>query len=84
MAKKAKKQQVKERVFQDLRERYHVTDRELVSGAFICSDVAVTVEDVQSEFEREYGVSLQGEQFNNWDEFAESIGKKISRKRKKF
>ena len=82
MAKKTKKQLVKERVLQELQSRYHVTGRELASGSFIYGDATITVEEVQGEFEREYGVSLAEKVFQNWDEFAESIGKKVSQKRK--
>lgn len=80
--KKSKKQLVKEQVLQELQSRYHVTGRELASGSFIYGDATITVEDVLGDFEREYGVSLAEKVFQNWDEFAESIGKKVSRKRK--
>ena len=83
MKKKTKTQLVKEQVLQELQSRYHVTGRELASESFIYGDAAVTVEEVLGDFEGEYGVVLTGKTFQNWDEFAESIGKKVSRKRNK-
>lgn len=80
--KKTKTQRIKEEIFQELQSRYHLTGRELASGAFICGDAHATVEDVLPDFEREYGVSLEKHDFNNWSEFAESIAQKAARKRK--
>lgn len=80
--KKTKKQQIVEKIFQELQSRYHVTGKELASDSFIYGDAAVTVEEVAPDFENEYGVELVNKGFRNWTEFAESIALKISRKRK--
>jgi len=82
MKKKTKKQQIVEKVFQELQARYHVTVKELYSDSFIYADAAVTVEEVAPDFEHEYGVELANKSFQNWGEFAESIALKVSKKRK--
>ena len=80
--KKTKMQQIKEEIFQELQSRYHVSGKELASGSFIYADANVTVEEVLPDFEREYSVELGKKEFNNWNEFAESLARKIVRKRK--
>lgn len=80
--KKTKTQQIKEKIFEELQSRYHVTGRELASGSFIYGDANVTVEEVLPDFEREYGVALAKKEFSNWSEFAESLARKVAFKRK--
>lgn len=84
MRRKSKKEQIMEKIFQELQSRYHVTGRELASGSFIYGDANVIVEEVVSDFEKEYGVDLSNKHFGNWTEFAESIAQKVSRKKKKY
>ena len=83
MKRKSKKEQIMEKIFQELQSRYHVTGRELVSGSFIYGDANVIVEEVASDFEKEYGINLNNKYFGNWTEFAESIAQKVSKKRKR-
>lgn len=80
--KKSQEKQIQDRVFLDLQSKFHVTGKELVSGSFYYGDGNVLVEDVIPFFECEYGVSLKDKHFNNWTEFAESIGLEISDKKK--
>lgn len=80
--KKTKRQQLKEKIFDELQSRYHVTCKELASGSFIYGDANVTVEEVIPDFQREYGVELIGKEFSNWSEFAESLSDLAVRKRK--
>ena len=82
MAKKTIRQRVKEQVFLELQNNFHVTEKELTSGAFYYGDANVTVDDVLPHFEREYNVTLKGRNYANWEQFAESIGIKVSQKRK--
>ena len=80
--KKTKRQQLKEKIFDELQGRYHVSGKELVSGSFIYSDATVMVEEVIPDFEREFGVELRKKEFSNWTEFAESLADRVVRERK--
>jgi len=83
MAKrKTKRQQLREKIFNELQSRYHVSGRELASGAFIYGDANITVEEVIPDFEREFGVELRKKEFSNWSEFAESLADRVVRERK--
>ena len=82
MARKTKRQKLKEKIFQELQTRYHVTGKELASGSFIYGDSTITVEEVVPDFEGEYGVELENKEFSNWTEFAESLADVVVRKRK--
>ena len=82
MARKTKRQQLKEKIFRELQDRYHVTGRELASGSFIYGNGNITAEDVLSDFEQEFGVELEKKEFSNWTEFAESLADRVVRTRK--
>ena len=79
---KTKTQRIKEEIFQELQSRYHVSGKELASGSFYYGEGNVMPEEVIPDLEREYGIILEKKEFSNWDEVAESIARKATRKRK--
>ena len=82
MAKKTKTQRIKAEIFETLQSRYHVSGKELASGSLFYGDGNILPEEVVPDLEREYGISLEKKEFSNWNEVAESIARKASRKRK--
>lgn len=82
MARKTKKQQLIEKITEQLRNDYRVSEKELCSGSFYLSDSYIQVEDVIPFFESLYGVALRNQAFDNWQSFIEAVAVKVLKKRK--
>lgn len=82
MARKTKKQQLVEKITEQLRDDYHVSEKELQSGSFYLGDSFVQMDDVLPFFESQYGVALRNQDFDNWQEFIGMVADKVLKKKK--
>ena len=84
MGRKTKKQQLIDKITEQLRDDYRVSEKELASGSFYLSDSFVQVEDVIPFFESRYGVALRNKSFDNWQAFMETVADKVLKKKNKY
>lgn len=70
--KKSRKNQLVKEIKNRLKNEFHVTKREVVSGCFGGFD-NVLPEDVLPFFESQYDIDLKSLYFNNWDDFAVKV-----------
>ena len=69
LVRKTRKDVWANRIINELKNGYGLTERELTSGSVMYADARVTPEEIAPQLFRNYGVSTSKQEFSSWGEF---------------